>query len=247
MNKLIVFLFLSAGIAASASAQSPLSGALRTDLASMSTAPSASPAAAAMFDDAQAPKKKSAALAALFSLVLPGAGETYAEGLDAGKYPLIAEGALWLTYGSMRYYGNWLRSDARSFAVAHAGVASTTMDDQFYVNVSNFSDTYAYNDKKLRDRSSDLLYTSPVYAWSWDTDANRQQFRDQRVSSERVFNNSRFVIGAMLVNRIISAINAVRFTRRFNRSLESGLGAWRLESTMLGTLDGVQVSLVRNF
>ncbi|MGE5313624.1 MAG: hypothetical protein ACM3Q4_02915 [Acidobacteriota bacterium] len=246
MNKLFVFLVLSAAAIAGARAQTPLSGSLQNDLLSSSSAMREEHAA--MFDDAAGTaQRKSGGLAALYSLVLPGAGEMYVDGFDAGKYPLIAEGALWLTYGSMQYYGSWLREDARNFARSHAGLASVEMDDQFFVDIGNFSDTYQYNDKKLRDRNVDKLYSGAAYQWRWDSDANRQSFRDQRVSSERVFNNSRFVIGGMIVNRIISAINAVRLARRHNRDLGSGTGAWRLESSMPPTMDGVEVSLVRTF
>lgn len=246
MNKLSVFLVLCTGLTATISLAQVPSSSLRRDLASMG---SPTPTATASVFDAAAPaKKKSAGLAALYSLVLPGAGEWYADGLDAAKYPLIAEAALWLTYGTMEYYGGWLRDDARTFAVSHAGVSSTNMSDQFFVDVSNFSNQYDYNDKKLRDRSLDLVYTGSQYAWQWDTDANRLAFKDERLKSDRVFNNAKFVIGGMIVNRIVSVINAMRLTRRFNRSLESGgLGSWRIESSTLGAMKGVQVSLVRTF
>ncbi|HLP18500.1 MAG TPA: hypothetical protein VK470_19740, partial [Bacteroidota bacterium] len=185
MNKLCVFLVLSVGIAAAALAQTPLSGSLRNDLTSMAASHPASMPSPALFDDAQPATKKSVGLAVLYSLILPGAGEMYADGFEAGTYPLIAEGALWLTYGSMQYYGAWIRDDARNFAVSHAGVSGTAMSDQFFVDVSNFSDTYSYNEKKLRDRSLNLVYSGSQYAWRWDTEANREQFRAQRVSSDR--------------------------------------------------------------
>ncbi len=249
MYKVIVFALLAGAAVVPVRAQDPLSGSLQRDLTAAQPGQAGLRQAAAVFDDAAPAQKKSAGLAAVYSLVLPGAGETYVSGIEAGKYPLIAEGALWLTWGTMEYYGRWLQDDARRFAVVHAGVATTTADDLFYVNVSNFSNTYDYNDKKLRDRSPDLLYSSPETVWQWDSDANRQQFREQRISSERVYNNARFVIGGMLVNRIVSAINAARLARQFNRALSpdgSGLGAWHLESSMLGR-DGVQVALVRTF
>jgi hypothetical protein len=246
MYKFIVFAVLTVSLALSVHAQSPLTGSLHMDLAAAPAGLTALRTDAALFDDAAPAAKKSAGLAAVYSLILPGAGEYYVGGIDAGKYPLIAEGALWLTWGTMQYYGAWLRDDARRFAMVHAGVTSATASDQFYVDVSNFANTYDYNEKKLRDRSVDLVYSSPETVWQWDSDANRSQFREQRVSSERVFNNARFVVGGMLVNRIVSAINAARLARQFNRSLGSGLGAWRLESSMLG-MDGVQVALVRTF
>jgi hypothetical protein len=249
MYKLIALSLLTIAAAAGLRAQLPLSGSLQRDLDASRLSPAGPHREAVLFDDAVPSAKKSAGLAALYSMVLPGAGETYVSGIDAGVYPLVAEGALWLTWGTMQYYGGWLRDDARRFAVVHAGVSGTLSSDQFYVDVSNFSNTNDYNEKKLRDRSQDLLYSTPATAWQWDTDANRQQFREQRISSERVYNNARFVIGGMLVNRIISAINAARLARQFNRALssgETGLGAWHLESSMNG-IDGVHVALIRTF
>lgn len=256
MYKYLVLALLVAFYSANAFAQStlpvvardypPLSGYLLNDIAAVQPVVTERCSEGAMFENAVSAQKKSTGLAALYSLVLPGAGEMYVGGIDAGKYPLIAEAALWLTWGTMQYYGGWLQDDARRFAVVHAGVASTTADDLFYVNVSNFSNTYEYNEKKLIDRSLELVYSSSATTWQWDSEANRQQFRNQRVMSDRVFNNARFVIGGMLVNRIVSAINAARVARQFNRSVESGTGAWRIESSMTGP-NGVQVALVRTF
>ena len=59
--------------------------------------------------------KKSGFTAVLYSLMLPGMGELYADGFDEGQYSLIAEGGLWLTYFSFQQYGNWLQTDARNF------------------------------------------------------------------------------------------------------------------------------------
>ena len=166
MSKFIVFALLLLGAAvpvcaqgaltgpayrasAVARAQTSLSGSLQRDLAATQPVEANLRSETALFEDAPPAQKKSAGLAALYSLVLPGAGEMYVDGIDAGKYPLIAEGALWLTWGTMQYYGGWLQDDARRYAVVHAGVATTSADDLFYVNVSNFSNTYDYNDKKL--------------------------------------------------------------------------------------------------
>jgi len=252
MYNIMMIAVFTVVLTADAAAQPVLSGSLGRDLAALQVR-SAAPASqsgmhadASLFEGASPAEKKSAGMAALYSLVLPGAGEMYVGGFDAGKYPLIAEGALWLTYGTMQYYGAWMRDDARQFASVHAGLANPSADDQFYVDVSNFANTFDYNEKKLRDRSLDKLYTTPATSWQWDSDANRDQFRTQRVSADRVFNNARFVVGALIVNRVISAINAARLARQFNRAIDSGLGAWRIESSILGA-DGVQVALVRTF
>ncbi len=192
------------------------------------------------------PAKKNQALAVVYSLLLPGMGELYADRFDNGRYSLVAEATLWLTYASFQQYGNWLQGDARSFASAHAGAVPSGKDDQFYVNLANFSNVYDYNDKKLRDRNISEVYDlSQGYFWSWDSDGSRQRFRALRISSDKVINNSRFVIGAIVVNHILSALNAARLVRHFNKNADESFGTWQVEPNMIGGLgqvDGVRLT-----
>ena len=195
--------------------------------------------------------KKSAATAILYSLIVPGMGELYVDGFDNGKYSLIAEGGLWLTYFSFRQYGGWLQDDARRFAALHAGADISGKNDQFFVDVSNFQDTYDYNEKKLRDRTPDKLYDpTGSYYWNWDSDVHRLEFRSQRVASTKVLSNAGFIIGAIVVNHIISAINAARLTRIYNNRLDEDMGAWWIESSLINQgakPDGIQLTLVKKF
>ena len=201
---------------------------------------------------AEQPKeKKSAAAAVIYSLLIPGMGELYTGRFDQGKYSLIAEGTLWLSYVSYRQYGLWIREDARNFSASHAGVQVNGKTDQFFVDVANFNNTYDYNEKKLRDRTPEKMYDiNSDFYWNWDADINRQQFRSLRVSSEKVLNNSKFIIGAVIVNHVISAINAARLTKQYNSSQDEGLGAWWLESSLINQgvkPDGITVSIVHRF
>ncbi len=195
--------------------------------------------------------KKSPAVAVLYSLLIPGMGELYIDRFDQGKYSFIAEGSLWLGYISYRQYGLWIREDARNFSTAHAGAVTGGKNDQFFVDVSNFTNTYDYNEKKLRDRNPEKLYNvNSDYYWNWDSEFNRQEFRSLRVSSEKVLNNSKFIIGAIIVNHIISAVNAARLTRQYNKEHEDGLGSWWLESSLLGQgvkPDGIKLSVIHRF
>ncbi|MDP1677451.1 MAG: hypothetical protein Q8L88_11355 [Bacteroidota bacterium] len=195
--------------------------------------------------------KKSGFTAVLYSLLLPGMGELYADGFEQGQYSLIAEGGLWLTYLSFQQYGGWLQTDARNFAVAHAGALTDGKQDQFYVDLGNFNDTYDYNDKKLRDRDIQKVYDiNGGYFWKWDSDQNRREYRAMRVSSEKVLNNSQFVIATIVVNRLISAINAARLTRQYNQRLNDNLGSWWLESSIINDglkPDGLALRIVHRF
>ena len=159
----------------------------------------------------QSAERKKPALAAIYSLLVPGMGEVYAENFSSGKYFLIAEGALWLTFTTFEVYGNSLRDDSRSYATAHAGVNGAGKDDQFFIDIGNFLNTNAYNEKQLRDRQPDLLYDPAAgYNWQWESDAMRAEYRTERIRSEQMYNNKKFVVAAIIINHVASAINAAR-------------------------------------
>ncbi len=247
--KSIIGIFVVTIVAAcSASGQNSLQTLRQELLASPQT--ETSPAFAPPENLAQ-PHRKSQPLAIVYSLLLPGMGELYAEDFNGGRYSLVAEGALWLTYASFRQYGTWLQTDARDYASSHAGVSQNGKDDQFFVNIGNFDNVYDYNDKKLRDRDiSDVYDPAQGYSWNWDSDASRQRFRALRISSDKVFNNSRFVIGAIVVNHIVSALNAARLVRHFNKNTEESFGFWQVEPNLVngtGRLDGMQLKYTYRF
>ena len=196
-------------------------------------------------------EKKKVGLAAIYSLILPGMGELYAKGFSSGRYFLVAEGVCWLTYFSFDIYGNSLRDDARTYAVAHAGVNPAGKSDQFYVDVGNFLTTADYNDKKLRDRDPSLVYNASVgYAWRWDSDVDRLAFRDQRVSSENWYNNKKFVAAAILINHVASAINAARAAIAYNKGVDDALGDLRFGASVMGGFGnphGVMLTIEKGF
>ncbi len=163
-------------------------------------------------------EKKSVLLATLFSLILPGIGEYYAGNFEYGKYQLAAEGALWVGYIGMTSYSSWLIADAHSFAGEHSGAAMRGKDKRFEVNLGNFLSMQEYNEAKLRNREYSLVYTNPEYQWNWDLDENRNKFRSLRIRSDEFRDNAKFLIGGMVLNRLISAFSAGRSAARLNRS-----------------------------
>jgi len=182
-------------------------------------------------------EKKSPALAAIYSLLLPGMGELYAGGFSSGKYFLIAEGALWLTYGAFSVQGSNQQDDARTYAVSRAGILPDGRDDQFYVDIGNFLTTEEYNDKQLRDRQPELLYSrAEGEGWTWESDAARAAYKEERLSSERTYNNQKFIVAAIVVNHIASAINAARSAVSHNSALDKALGELYFDATVLGSV-----------
>ena len=199
--------------------------------------------------DLQDTGSKSTTVAVLLSLVLPGAGEWYAGDFDSGKYFLIADGALWLTYGSFQFRGDWLREDAHTFAVQHAGATFDGNDDKYEVNVGNYMTVDDYNQARLRERRYDELYTGSNSAWRWDNDVNRLRFRSQRIEGGQMYENAKFVVGALVVNRLISAFSAGRAAAR-SAMQGSDRGAWQMGALLKGGFKdahGIEVKFSREF
>ena len=192
--------------------------------------------------------RKSVTLAVVYSLILPGLGEWYAGTFASGKYSFMAEGGLWATYAGFRMHGNWVRNDARLFAAQHSGVDLSSKDEQFEVNLGDYNTTDAYNESQSRQRNFDARYTDASYSWTWDSAENRQIFRQMRIRSDRAYQNAKFVIAGLVVNRLISAFNAGRAVSAFNRSLRAE-GDWRLKANPSGVMGayGLELELSREF
>jgi hypothetical protein len=194
-------------------------------------------------------EKKSVPQAVMYSLVLPGMGELYAGEYGIGKYFTIAEGALWATLLGFDRYGTWLQDDSRSFAAQHAGITTAGKSDQYFMDVGNFNSVVDYNEQMLRDRDPHKLYDEQSFRWFWDSPANRQIYRDRRVSSDQMFNDTRFVAAAIAVNHIVSAINAARLVIAHNKSLESS-SSIDIRATVIGGFEhpnGIMISFVKSF
>jgi hypothetical protein len=151
----------------------------------------------------------------LYSLFVPGAGEYYAGSKKMARVFFTSELLLWTTYFSFRTYGHWKEDDYRRFAVSHAGVNLAGKDHQYFVNIENYDSIQDYNEAKLRQRNIDAMYPeNDMYSWQWDSGDSRKRFEQLRIASDTAFNNSLFVIGGIVLNHIISGIDALSAARR---------------------------------
>ncbi len=171
--------------------------------------------------------KKNAGLAILYSLLLPGMGELYAGSYSSGKYFTIADALLWGTYIGFNSYGSWRKSDYKAYAASNGGVNNTGKDANYYATIGDYFSINQYNDQKALERNYTQMYNVNQYYWKWNTNDERKTYRDMWVSSESAYNNLRFVAGALILNRIASAINAVRLVSAYNKRQGSELG-WDL-------------------
>jgi hypothetical protein len=166
-------------------------------------------------------EKKSVGLGIVYSLLLPGMGELYADAYNVGKYFTIADGLLWGTFIGMNAYSNWQEDNYKSYAASTAGVINdANKNEDFYANISDYTSVYTYNEQKALERNFNEMYDEQAYFWKWNTTDERRTYRDMWNSSEEANNGIRFVIGGLILNRLISAINAARLVSSYNKSLE---------------------------
>jgi hypothetical protein len=194
--------------------------------------------------------KKSPALAFLMSLLVPGTGQVYAGRFDVGKYYMISEASLWLMYASFTIYGNWLLNDAYNFAVIHAGINKNGKNDQFFLDIANWDNVIEYNNDKLQRGEYNLLYY-PENGWGfyWDQVSNRKKYREDKLAGDRIKNDRLFVVGAVLVNHVISAISALFVTNKYNSELNQ-TGGYTLNADVIrfqNRADGIKLNLTKWF
>jgi hypothetical protein len=181
------------------------------------------------------PKKKNTGLAILYSLLLPGMGELYAESYESGKYFTIADGILWGAYIGINTYGNWQEDRYRSFAEANASVNLQGKSDEYFSTISEYLSIEQYNNEKALERNFDDMLDENKYYWNWSSE-DRKEYRSMWVSSEEAYNSLRFVVWGLIINRVASAINAVRLVTAFNKKQTEELG-WNISAGVVNYIN----------
>jgi hypothetical protein len=171
--------------------------------------------------------KKSPALAILYSALLPGMGELYAGNYSLGQYLTITEAVLWGTYIGIEKYGDWKKESYQSYAKSVGGVDLTNKDEEYFAKIADYRDINQYNEEMSAQRNLKAMYNSESHYWKWATTSERRIYRSMWVSSQVSYNNLRFVVGGMILNRIASIINAVRLVTAYNKSQQAD-NSWNM-------------------
>ena len=197
------------------------------------------------FSDDLGTAKKSTGLAILYSLLLPGMGELYADGYESGKYFTIAEGVLWGTYIGMSVHASNQEDNYKAYATSNASINTSGKDDDYFATIGQYQNINNYNNQKAFERNFDQMYDTETFFWKWQSTEDRRTYRSMWSSSEQTYNDLRFVVGAMLLNRVVSAINAVRLVGAYNNRLEEEL-SWNVSIGLKQTAN-LPTSLNFNF
>lgn len=198
--------------------------------------------------------KKSMAKAALYSALLPGLGEHYAGNRGKAKYFFAVEALSWIGFGAFTIYGNVREDDMIDYAAQYASADLEGKDD-FYMDMVGFYDNIdQYNSLgRVSDPERPYLTDTPENHWYWQSSADRESYRELKNSSREAFRRADFMIGVMLVNRVVSVIDAIRDVSRANNEVSNddffGESSWKVKFSVnpLSTKNQFKVTLMTPF
>ena len=85
---------------------------------------------------------------------------------------------------------------------------------QYWIDIGNYSSIDQFNEEHLRWRDFNAIYEKDNnWNWLWDNDQNRIFFEKMRIKGDTWKLRSSFLIGGMVLNHIISAIDALYLSR----------------------------------
>jgi hypothetical protein len=166
--------------------------------------------------------------ATLFSFVLPGAGQWYAGERNRAGIFLASEGIAWAAFGYFETVGAVKRGDYEAYARANAGIDPTGKDDDFYRILSFYDSREEYNAagriiEPTRPHYPDVAY----WDWQWNSPAALEEYRNMRNQSNEAFNRGKLTLGALLLNRLVAAVDAWRTAKSVNRHARMEQANWK--------------------
>ena len=148
----------------------------------------------------------------LQSFLFPGWGQTTLNNKKHARTFTFIELTLWATYLGSYTFSKHQKFQYQSFAANHASVNTEYKNHDYWVDIGNYIDIDHHNEEHLRWRIFDELYTEKD-SWYWDSHRNMKKFENMRIKSDMLKKNCEYIIGAMTLNRILSAIDSLYLLR----------------------------------
>ena len=165
----------------------------------------------------------------LKSVILPGWGELALENKKKSNQFFIQEATICLTYLGLNHIASSYESDYKAFATLHAGVNMMDKPYQYSVDIGDYNTYEEFIEAKQRNRQPEQIWPEGYgYEWSWDSEDNRNEYDQMRIVSGIAKKYSKFAVGAMIANRIVSAID-VLYLQNLNSRYKVGSSISKLE------------------
>ena len=148
----------------------------------------------------------------LKSSLIPGWGESVLENNKRARLFSSIELSLWTACLATYTASFHQMLQYQSFAVEHAGVDADNKDHKYWVDIGNYIDIDQHNSEHLRWRYLDEIYDESD-RWLWDNKNNMKNFESMRIRSDMLAKTGEYVIGAIIMNHLLSAIDTLYLLR----------------------------------
>jgi len=196
-------------------------------------------------------ERKSPARALVLSLLLPGAGQYYTESKTKAGIFVGAEVSLWAGFFAFRSVGSWKKTDYQNYAVARAGINPDGKDDDFYERLVFYDNRDEYNQltRLFNGPQAPVYPESDFWDWEWDSQASQSKYRDLRNQSKTAYRRSVYLVGVAALNRIVSALDAFRGAKKYNRkkAFEQEQISWHPELSLFGSNRKIGLTATKSF
>ncbi|RLC48277.1 MAG: hypothetical protein DRH57_02485 [Candidatus Cloacimonadota bacterium] len=187
-----------------------------------------------IFSLCYAEQKKSIKKAILLSALLPGLGEYYAKNTSNAIIMGSAETLIWLSYYKIGKEIDLAEKDYIKFAHYYADISANDFSEEYLQDIQDFYSSDKYN-SELKNYARYLYdgnitgddYNNYVkkngyynqYSWEWDTVDHWNSYQDLRQRKKELEILSKFTIGAVIINRVVSIIDAARSVSKYNKQI----------------------------
>ena len=196
---------------------------------------------------------KSLFKAAGYSLLLPGLGQYYNGHKTKAKLFFGAEAITWAAFIAFRTYGGWKKDDYIRFGNVNAGAQLDGKDDDFLTLLEHYDNLDQYNNLgRLLEPGAPYLDNTSENYWRWQSRTDRATYTLLRRESRNAYKRGDWMIVLAVLNRVVSAIDAIRDARRAgNKTDESypefGGVRYKLELSPLSSYSQVRVTIYPGF
>ena len=148
------------------------------------------------------------------SLIVPGWGQKTLGKPKRARFFNYLESGILLTIIGSSTFANIKRKNYIAFASKHAAISSSGKDHKYWVDIGNYKSIENYNNEHLRNREMNDLYPDDKkWSWDWDLESNRKKFEDKRIRTDQLELFATFGVGALIVNHLVSSIDALYLKR----------------------------------
>ena len=99
---------------------------------------------------------------------------------------------------------------------------------------------------RLNQQNLDAIYEEDaINYWRWDKHSNRLDYDGRRIHSRELEQDEVYYIGGIVLNHLVSAINALRIAKAYNRNLNPD--SWQMGVKLDSYQKGISLSFTQPF